>query len=172
MSGTSSAQVEISVEGEIEASCALSGLTSSVTGLDFNTPGSTTLDYIVDCNAPFAYALESAGQSFELQAPSIGVSPGSAAFEASLDYTITSNFITDNGSFSDTLNSAELTAGNAAPCTAAAFDPACSFSDSGTDVAANPSGNNASLQIAWGSTANPLIAGSYQDTLTLTVRVK
>ena len=61
--------VTLDVEGEIEASCELSGLAGSVSGLDFSVADSTTLDFTVDCNAPFAYALESGSQAFRTVAP-------------------------------------------------------------------------------------------------------
>lgn len=170
----SAQSVELEVTGSIEASCALSGVTSSVTGLNFTSANSVTLDYTVDCNAPFAYAIESANQAFT-RTSGDAVVGGSSSFADTLPYNVTTSFTTDNGSFGDvSLSSSDLTAANTAPCVGASFDIACeaTFSNSGTDVAANPTGTNASLQVAWGNSATPLLAGTYQDTLTLTVRVK
>lgn len=170
---TASAQtVTLDVQGEITPSCALSGLSSTVSGLDFTSADSTTLDFTVDCNSPFAYALESTNQGFSIQGGPTIIGGG---FATTLPYNVTSSFTTDNGTFGDTLTSTDLTAANAAPCIGATFDEAgctTTFQNSGTDVAADPSGNNASLQVSWGNSAEPLLAGTYQDTLTLTVRAK
>ncbi len=167
--------VTLDVEGEIEASCELSGLAGSVSGLDFSVADSTTLDFTVDCNAPFAYALESGSQAFRTVAPfTLPPLPGSGTILESVPYTVTTSFLTDGGgSFGDVaIDSATLTSANAAPCTAATFSASCPFADSGTDIAANPAGNNASIEVSWDTPPDPLLAGTYQDTLTLTVRVK
>ena len=107
--------VTLDVEGEIEASCTLSGLAGTVSGLDFSVADSTSLNFTVDCNAPFAYALESSNQAFRTVPPFSPLPlPGSGTFLESVPYTVTTSFQTDGGgSFGNVaIASATLTSAN------------------------------------------------------------
>ena len=168
--------ITVEIDGEIEASCEITGLGASTALGELSASSGTTLDFTVDCNAPFAYALVSDNLGFARQS---GAAPigGSDAFATLLPYNITASFTTDDAaSFGDTaLVSTNLTAANAADCIAASYNAAgCPFTDSGSAIAANPSGTNASLAISWDAagSSDPLAAGTYLDILTITVRAQ
>jgi spore coat protein U-like protein len=164
--------VTLDIQGTLEASCSLSGLPAGNLSLgDVNAAGSMPLNFSVDCNAPFAYALVSGNGALGRVGGVGPMAPGSLPIASSVPYTVTTNFTTDAGSFGDSaLPASSLTVANAAPCIAATFSASCPFSNSGTGAAA--AGLPASLSIAWTPPAVPLQAGTYQDTLTLTVRAR
>jgi hypothetical protein len=129
------------------------------------------INFNVDCNAPFGYALVSGNGAFGRVGGALPLANGSLPFASAVAYNVTTNFTTDGASFGDAaLLSSSLTAANASPCVAAAYLLSCPFANSGNAAAAT--GKAASLTIAWTPPAMPLQAGTYQDTLTLTVRAR
>jgi hypothetical protein len=173
VSSASQAQtVTLDIQGNLTESCALSGVPSGNVSLgDLTVAGSTTINFSVDCNAPFAYALVSGSLGLGRIGGAGPTAPGSQPLASAVPYTIAASFTTDTGSFGNTaLPSETLTAANAAPCVAPSYSIACPFAHSGTGAAA--AGLPASLTIAWTPPATPLQAGTYQDTLTLTVRAR
>ena len=156
--------VKLTVQGEITASCALSGGSSMQLG-DVTGAGSKSLTLNVACNAPFAYALISSNGGLKSDGATQVVG---GVFQTLQPYTVTTSFQTDQGAFGDTaLPSATLTQQNADPCVAATFSATCPFANSGAGVALN---QNATVTVGWSAPAAPLVAGGYSDTLTIVVR--
>lgn len=164
--------VTLDIQGNLIASCALTGSPSGTVNLgDVSVAGSTSIAFVVDCNAPFAYAVTSGSLGLGRVGGAGPMAPGSQPLATTVPYSITTSFMTDAGTFGDTaLLANTLTSANAAPCVAPTYSAACSFTNSGTGAAA--AGLPASLTIAWTPPSTPLQAGTYQDTLTLTVRAR
>lgn len=164
--------VTLDIEGTLAASCSLGGMPSGEVALgDLKVAGSKVIPFTVDCNAPFGYALVSGSGAFSRVGGAASMAPGSKSFASAINYQVTTRFMTDAGSFGDNaLPSSTLTATNAAPCVAATYLSSCPFTNSGVGAAA--AGLPASLSIAWTPPSGPLQAGTYQDTLTLTVRAR
>lgn len=166
--------ITLNIEGSVATSCGMTIPNANVTNLDFTQSGGHTIPFIVDCNAPFAYALVSANGGFKNAIGAASVVQDSASFTSLIPYSVNTNFSVDTGgSFGNTgLISTNLTAANAAPCIATTFNEAgCPYANSGTAAAA--AGLPASLSVFWQqTTAAPLVGGTFSDTLTLTVRIK
>ncbi len=165
--------VTVDIEGTLAASCNLSNLPIGVQNLgDLNAAGSKVLNFTVDCNAPFAYAITSGNLGLKYASAQENVIASSAGFETLIPYTISTNFQTDGAAFGDnSLEAANLTVANATNCVGVTYSSACPFANSGTNAAAT--GKNASLTVNWnGINTKPRLAGSYSDTVTITVRVK
>jgi hypothetical protein len=158
----------LTLQGTISASCGLSAPSGAVDLGDISVPGSRNFAITVDCNAPFAYAVVSSNQALTADAPPPVLG---GAFDTTLPYTLTTQFETDGANFGDTaISSAAMTDAAAAPCLAAAFDAAgCPYANSGDAVAINKTGT---LTVNWGGSVHPLTAGTFTDTITLTVRVQ
>lgn len=158
-------EVQITIQGEIEPSCGLSGGGGAMQLGDISVAGEKALAFTVNCNAPFTYALVSAhgGLASASGAPVIG-----GAFQTLMPYAVSARFETDQGMFGDTaLQSGDLTAAAAAPCLADTFSASCPFATSGAGIAINRGGE---LRLKWSAATTPLLAGAYADTITLTVR--
>ena len=156
----------LTVQGTIPQSCGLSGPSGAIDLGNIAAAGSKDVTISVDCNAPFAYAVVSTNHALIADAPP-AVAGGS--FNTSLPYTLSTSFETDGASFGDSnIPSANLTSANAAPCQAPAFDPSCPFANSGDTVAIQKTGR---LTLSWDNPSSPLTAGTFSDTITLTVRV-
>jgi len=158
----------LTIKGTVTPSCGITGPGGTVNLGNVSAAGSHQFTMTVNCNAPFAYAAVSAnGALVSTGAPSVVT----GSFNQSLPYTLTTDFTTDGADFGHSnVPSSALTDANAAPCLAATYDAAgCAtyFGDSGTTVAINKS---ATLTVRWSNPANPLLAGSYTDTITITVR--
>jgi hypothetical protein len=164
--------VTLDVQGTLEASCALTGLPGGTVDLgDLSRAGSKPISFSVDCNAPFGYALVSGKGALGRVGSAGAIAAGSNAFGVSVPYVVTTTFATDQGTFGDTaLAASTLTSIHAEPCLAPTFSTSCPFSHSGSGAAA--SGRPASLLVAWSSPSIQLQAGTYTDTLTLTVRAR
>jgi hypothetical protein len=164
--GPARTQVTITAEGEVPESCTLTAPGPFALGDLADTASVRALAVSVNCNTPWTYSLVSTNGALVAAAPPTQVA---GVFATSLNYQVTTLFNTDAGSFGDAaLASGSLTAANAAGCVANAATT-CPFADSGTDVSiAQTSG---SLTVSWTTPANPLVAATYSDTLTLTVLV-
>ncbi|WP_439478382.1 hypothetical protein [Brevundimonas sp.] len=158
------AQVIIEATGHVPESCTLTAPGPFTLG-DLSDTASRALVVNVNCNTPWTYSLVSANGALVAETPPAQVS---GVFTTSLPYVVQTSFATDGAPFGDSgLNSAALTASNAATCVAYA-SASCPFADSGAAVSIDKSG---SLSVSWTTPINPLVAGTYTDTLTLTVLV-
>ena len=157
--------VSLTLQGTIPADCAMTAPNSSLQLGDITRNGQQALSLNVNCNAPFAYSHLSTNGGLKLQGAASVVG---GAFASSQPYSVTTSFQTDQGSFGDgALPSGSLTLANAAPCLAASYGASCPFANSGAGVAIN---RTASLIIGWAAPTAPLLAGTYSDVLTVTVR--
>ena len=158
----------LTIKGTVTPSCGITGPGGTVNLGDVSAAGSQQFTMTVNCNAPFAYAAVSTnGALVSTSTPSVVA----GSFDHSLPYTLTTDFTTDGADFGHSnVPSSALTDANAAPCLAVTYDAvgcAAYFADSGTTIAINKS---ATLTVRWSNPANPLLAGSYTDTITITVR--
>ena len=148
--------VTINLTGTITASCALSGVAASASLGDITVAGSTTINFTTDCNAPFAYSLASLNGG--LKHTTISTAP--SGFAITQAYAVQTIIATNSGGgINQTCTSASIKTGAVT----------CAFTNSGTAVAIQKA---SSLGISWTASASPLLAGTYQDTLTLTVSVQ
>lgn len=151
-------EVKINLEGTITPSCALSGVATSAAlgNLAAASGAPVTVAFTVDCNAPFKYALSSVNGALKHQ--TIGSAP--SGFEIVREYSVRTQIATNSGAGIDqTCTSASIKTGAVT----------CAFTNSGTAVAIGKAG---SLALSWTAGGQPLVAGTYQDTLTLTVSVQ
>lgn len=152
----------LTLEGEVAPSCAVE-FANGTLSLGDTLPAALdgTASFSVDCNAPFEYALGSANGALGHDA-STALATGSDAMGDSVPYTATITIPLEDGAptqIADVCASADLTGAT----------PACSFTDSGTAVAIDETGT---LRVTTTAASEPLLAGGYADTLTLTVTVK
>ena len=158
----------LTIQGTITPSCGLTGPGGQVDLGDVSKAGQQQFSVSVNCNTPFAYSAVSAHQALVASNPAPVVA---GTFDQSLPYTLTTDFQTDGADFGrNDIPSSGLTDANASPCLAASYDrTGCSayFADSGTGVAID---KQATLTVRWSNPANPLVAGTFTDTITLTVR--
>ena len=146
-------EVKITVEGSIVASCAINGMAASANLGNISQAGSLSVPFTIDCNAPFSYALKSANGGLKHQA----VAAAPSGFSVLLPYSVQTVIATNSGAgINQTCTSANVKDGAVT----------CPFANSGNAVAINQPG---SLGLSWSASGQPLVAGSYQDVLTLTV---
>ncbi len=164
--GRAHAQVTITAQGEVPQSCTVTAPGAFVLGDLADNASARTQSLNVSCNAPWTYSLVSANGGLVANAPPNQVA---GVFTTTLPYQVTTLFSTDGGAFGDAaLASGNLTAANAAGCVANAV-VACPFASSGADVSISQTAG--SLAVSWSTPAQPLVAATYSDTLTLTVLV-
>lgn len=158
-------EVQITIQGEIEPSCGLTGAQGMMQLGDVSVAGERALAFTVNCNAPFSYALVSEHGGL---AASSGTMVVGGEFQVLKPYAVSTRFQTDVGMFGDSaLQSGNLTVAAAAPCLSVPYSSSCPFSSSGSGVAINQTGE---LRLNWTAATTPLIAGSYADIIVLTVR--
>lgn len=135
-----------------EARCGISNIASRLDLGRLDQPGRTTLNFTIDCNAPFGYAITSKHGALIAG----GAANAGDRSVPAIPYEITTSIPTTDGLvLSDTCGSASLRAGA----------QACDFSTSGNAIALREA---AALTVAWhGAGAVP--AGRYEDALTLTL---
>jgi hypothetical protein len=154
----------LTITGTITKSCALTGPGGTVDLGDVSVAGSKDIIVQVDCNTPFAYAVVSANHALTTSGQAIV----GGTFDQSLPYALSTDFQTSGSNFGDSdIASASMTDAAAAPCLAGTFDPGCPYTTSGTTVSIN---KNATLTVSWSASVHPLVAGTFTDTITLTVR--
>ena len=164
--GQAQAQVTITAQGEVPQSCTVTAPGALILGDLADDASARTQVLNVSCNAPWTYSLVSANGGLVANAPPNQVA---GVFTTTLTYQVTTLFSTDGGAFGDAaLASRNLTAANAAGCVANSV-VACPFASSGADASISQTAG--SLAVSWSTPAQPLVAATYSDTLTLTVLV-
>ena len=148
--------VKIDVLGKIAAKCAVHDGPENLDLGNLTEPGRKAFTLIVNCNAPFSYTLES---HYGALANTTHGPVSGGGFSDRLAYTISTRIPTDTGVISDECLSADIRSGATS----------CHFSDSGTGVAM-PS--TARFALSWTASEAILLAGNYQDQLTLTFAVR
>jgi spore coat protein U-like protein len=155
--------VTVDVVGTVPGHC---GFTTTPSGQtipgDLSQGGSLTIDFGVNCNAPFLVRASSKNGAFLTDQPAVG-----DGLANQLDYSLHLTLATDLGALDATCNADALTAG-AGGCAFYGTATGQGLS-SGDGVAINQSG---SLQFGWTQSAKQLVAGSYSDTLTIVVEVR
>jgi hypothetical protein len=150
--------VRIAVEGQITPKCALVGYgaadTRTMTILDLDS-GRFQYGYNIECNAPFAYSVESENGALALAGQTIGPKRP----EARLPYVLTVNIPTDDVLINDQCPSESLETGKVT----------CQFHDSRQGIALH---GQATLTLNWNPPVTALPAGTYSDRLTFRVGVR
>ena len=150
--------VSIAVEGRITPKCTLVGYgaadTRTMTILDLNS-GSFQYGYNIECNAPFAYSVESENGALALAGQTIGPKRP----EARVPYVLTVNIPTDDVLINDQCPSETLKTGQVT----------CQFHDSRQGIALS---GQAKLSLNWNPPVVALPAGTYSDRLTFRVGVR
>lgn len=160
------AQVAVTAEGTVPESCALTLPTPAQANLlDLASTAPRTINVTVNCNTPWTYSLVSTSGALTAQAPP---TVRAGTFSTTLPYTVTASFGTETGSFSDVVRSSSILTGAFAAGCVANVVVGCPFPTSGSDISVNKAGT---LILNWTTPANPLVAATYTDILTLTVLV-
>jgi len=147
-------EVEIVLSGEITAECSISQTLQSITLGELSRAGNENFALQVQCNAPFQYDVESVHGGLQLVAEA-----ETNGFTSFLPYEFSTYIPTDTGLISDNCSSQMLKTGF----------KSCPLSNSGNGVAM-PS--NAVFTLAWQSSELPLLAGDYQDQITISFAVQ
>lgn len=148
-------QVQIALVGEIEKSCAVSSAAATVDLGSVVNSGSRNLSLGITCNTPFQYSLTSANGGLRHAGSVTRV----GAFADLLPYRVKVTVPTDAGGAAFSCDSANMTAGASR----------CGPADSGSGITL---GRMASLSLSWQAPQQPLIAGSFEDALTISFSVK
>lgn len=146
-------EVSLELIGAIESRCSITRLDGEVALGDISKPGEQEVHLAVDCNEHFGYHLASANGA--LTHLSTSLKPD--RFLTQQPYTIDIEIPTTGHTIQDTFYSTDLGPDSVA---------SASFSDSGGGLAFS---QTATLRLAWTAPPTPLLAGAYQDTLTLTL---
>lgn len=151
--------VTIKVVGEVAGSCEISGLTSNLDLGDLGAASSAATSFTLSCNAPYTYDVSSSNGALQLM-DSVS---STGSFATTHPYAIDVNAPTDLGALGVSCGSAAMATTNG-----------CAGTSSG-GVSLNAA---AMLTVTWDPSAarqgaaTPLIAGTYQDTVTLTFTVQ
>ena len=156
---TFGAPVSLSLDltGSVPSRCGfLKAPDSSASLGDLENAGSVALGFTMDCNAPFDIKLRSGNGALS----HVGQQPAPNPFLASLDYTVGLSVATDLAPVGDA-------------CAASALgSQACSFGDGLSSHDGVSIGTDGSLTLSWTPPAQKMLAGSYQDQITITVEVR
>lgn len=146
--------ITIEVSGEVADECAVDSAPGSIDLGELSSIGITNIPVTIRCNAPFTYSMQSRnGGLAYLDGEAVN------GFSDFVDYNLSSSIPTDTGVIADTCTSAQIKTGA----------DSCIFTNSGIGVAL-PS--NAMFTLAWTPPSDPLLAGAYEDQLTLTFAVQ
>lgn len=144
--------VTIEVTGEIDPKCRLSNFPAGFELGQISSPGMQTLPFQVDCNTPFEYSVRSHNGALK----HFDSLEQNAAFSSTLPYKVEFRLQTDAGLILALCESAIL----------ATTAPSCGHGTSNGGIAIS---QTASMKITW-LPDNHLIAGTYSDVITLTIR--
>lgn len=148
-------QVQIALVGEIEKMCALSGRTANIDLGNVMTQSRRDLTLRVSCNTPFVYSLSSAngGLRHAGQTSRIGT------FVDVLPYRVQVSVPTDAGTAAFSCDSIDMQPGTMR----------CSPADSGGGISL---GQSVALSLTWQQPKSPLLAGRFEDSLTIRFSAK
>ncbi len=147
-------KVDVHLRGFVGATCEVAGrsrVTTPVTVGNINEPGTTYIEYPINCNAPFAYEISSRHGGLRRTSALGGTRP-------TRRYNININIPTDDVTINDTCSS-DTIQGDVI---------ACPLSDSGDGVALD---QRARLTVSWPGTPT-VPGGTYSDRVTFTVKLK
>lgn len=148
-------QVQIALVGEIERTCGVSGGIAAVDLGDVTAISRRDLTLGVTCNTPFQYTLVSANGGLRHS----GTLTRIGAFADLLPYRVDVVVPTDTGRASFACDSAAMVESARR----------CAPADSGDGIAL---GRTAALSLSWQLPPLPMIAGRFEDALTISFSVK
>ena len=147
-------EVDVHLRGSVTATCEVAGrsrVRTPVTVGNINQPGSTYVEYPINCNAPFGYEISSRFGGLRRTARINGQRPVRL-------YNVNVNIPTDIDTINDTCSSANIVRRNIT----------CPLSDSGNGVALD---QTAKIEVSWEG-GDDVPAGTYSDRLTFTVKLQ
>lgn len=155
--------VKIVVIAELKARCGFGSRPQDPSGIaDLTVPGSITIPFSLECNAPFVIGVKSGSGGFKSSR-----TPDASGFRFVQPYTATLNVDTDRQrrDIDQRCSSTVLTEASTARCDMRA-SAAGQGVRSGNAVSV---GGDASLTVQWSPDASAprLIAGAYQETITI-----
>ncbi len=148
-------QVQIALVGEIERTCSVNGGLAAVDLGDVTAISRRDLTLGVTCNTPFQYTLVSANGGLR----HTGTFSRIGAFADLLPYRVDVDVPTDTGRALFACDSASM----------AESTHRCAPADSGDGIAL---GRTAALSLSWQLPPLPMIAGRFEDALTISFSVK
>jgi hypothetical protein len=149
-------KVDIEVAGNIKPYCANRVTAVPINAGDPSKAGSSKFAFMVDCNAPFQYSMQSDNGALRL----VNAPVAAPRDEIEVAYTVHIRIpLTLGGAIDDTCSSASIKQG----------EISCKFTDSGQKVAIN---QQAETRVSWNGASCHLLAGQYVDRLTVFVSVK
>lgn len=144
--------VEIEVTGSIKPYCATNSTVLPLHIGDITRPGAMSASFIVDCNAPFQYSLQSENGAMLLK--------GAPRGENEIPYDVRVRIpLTRGGEINDTCKSAALRTGAVT----------CKFSDSGGKIALS---QRAEASVNWLIPDQQLFGGQYHDNLKIFLNLR
>jgi len=147
----------LDLTGTVQSRCGFAAAPAQDTTLSaVDTAGQIALPFKLDCNAPFAVKISSVNGALS----HVGAVSAPPTFATSLDYIVALSVNTDLVPVSGRCAASTLSS------------QACSFAaglSSGDGVGI---GTDGALIVTWTPPAQKLVAGSYQDSLTVTVEVR
>lgn len=166
-------EVTLNLSAKVEESCSLDREDETV---ELNSEGTATVNFVLDCNNPFSYSLKSTNGAL-VHSGSQDVGANSDTIQSEVDYKTTFAVPTlqdgDTNSLSQECGSSDLKDDTAVGGVIEATCDTAAFAGSGTSVAI---GQAASLTVSIDGAYRdglldnvPLLSGTFQDTLVLTV---
>lgn len=154
LAGSAYAQTSVTVtlRGEVEKSCSITGLATSVALGNLSLTGNQTLNFTMSCNAPYTYTLASTYGG--LRHSSGPTAP--SGFSVLVPYTVRIILPRETTPIDNTCASSTIISGS----------QTCAFTNSGTEISINAASE---IRLNWTGVSN-LVGGSYSDTLTLRVQ--
>jgi hypothetical protein len=148
-------RVHIALVGDIEQKCGLSGSTASVQLGDVTTHNHRDLTLGLSCNTPFQYTVQSANGGLRHAGPVNRIGP----FIDLLPYRVNVVVPTDRGNAVFSCDSDGMTKAARR----------CAPADSGDGIAVS---ETVSLSLSWQSPRLPMLAGRFEDALTISLSIK
>lgn len=148
-------RVHIALIGEIQQRCGLSGSATSIDLGDVTRVSRRDLMLGISCNTPFQYTLLSANGGLRHAGPVHRIGP----FTDLLPYRVNVTVPTDAGHAEFVCDSDHMTAGARQ----------CAPADSGAGIAV---AQTAALSLSWQPPQLPMIAGRFEDALTISLSIK
>lgn len=146
-------EASLELIGSIEPNCAITRGSGPVDLGDITEAGEANIVLAIDCNEHFGYQILSQNGGLAHQSQTAT----SNRFARFLPYELSIEIPTTEDIIRDAFTSAELAPGRVETTAFSHSDGGVAFSQIAT------------LTLTWDDPAQPLLAGSYQDTLTLTV---